>query len=218
MKLSALIQGKRTARSLRPATANLAKVAKDDTNMGDILPRLAGLATLALAPAGKSEILDDSPFLNSEPIKAAPLAPPAPPAHSASPAPPAHSAHCYSCHGSDFWNSASTGDLICRKCHPPADPKLERIEAAFPTVATEEELMEMIRNTYAELDSLRDWTGWRKSLTGEQQRHLVGIETRIDATYAAFDRKALTMALSDYRAARYQGNPLRHITLGGKLI
>lgn len=67
--------------------------------------------------------------------------------------------------------------------------------------ANEEELLDMVRVAYAELDALRDWTGWRKSLTEEQRRRIVAIETRIDATYAALDRKTLTMTLSDYKAA-----------------
>ena len=129
MKLSALIQGKRTAISFCPATANLANVAKDDAKQVDILPRLAGLATLALATAGENEILN----------------------------------------------------------------------ATLPTVATEEELMQMIRDAYTELDTLRDWTGWRQSLTTEQRRHIVAVETRIDTTYGSLDREGLAETLNMYR-------------------
>ena len=51
MTLAMLIQGKRNTDDTRLANANLAKVATIPVNPADVVPKLAGLAILALAEA-----------------------------------------------------------------------------------------------------------------------------------------------------------------------
>lgn len=57
MSLADLIKGKKTAITLPPANANPAKVAKVDPVLAVFEPRLAGLATLALAESELTDIL-----------------------------------------------------------------------------------------------------------------------------------------------------------------
>lgn len=58
MSLADLIKGKKTAITLPPANANPAKVAKVDPVLAVFEPKLAGLATLALAQSKQTDILD----------------------------------------------------------------------------------------------------------------------------------------------------------------
>jgi hypothetical protein len=65
--------------------------------------------------------------------------------------------------------------------------------------ATEESLMQMVRDASADLDALRDWTDWRKALTPDRRQRLKEIESRIDSTYAELDRPGLSAALTEFR-------------------
>lgn len=113
------------------------------------------------------------------------------------PASPEQPTPCYCCHGQDFWLSIH-GVTICRHCHPPAQGA-EKVATIKPTATTEEGLMQLVRDTYAELDKLRDWTGYRAAMTEEQRQRVTEVEARIDLTYGALDREGLAAALADYR-------------------
>lgn len=64
---------------------------------------------------------------------------------------------------------------------------------------TEESLIQVVTNTFAELDALRDWSGWLKTLPSERRQQLKEIERRIDSTFGELDRPGLEAALTEYR-------------------
>lgn len=64
--------------------------------------------------------------------------------------------------------------------------------------STEEELMDMIRHADVELNRVRDWTGWRQSLSVSELKRIREVEGLVDSTFGALDRQGLAQALADY--------------------
>lgn len=76
--------------------------------------------------------------------------------------------------------------------------KLAGFVEAVPAT-TEESLMQVVTDAFTELDALRDWSGWLKTLPPERRQQLKEIERRIDSTFGELDRPGLSASLTEYK-------------------